>query len=109
MTEPFPLRSAAACGAAALLAVALYTVALHNPFVYHTVVGNRSIQVLGSLRAIVWHDVARPLTNFSYAIDYRIWGGGPFGFHLTNLLLHALNVALLFQLALALGVGTAPL
>jgi len=31
-------------------------------------------------------------------IDGALWGGGPFGFHLTNLLLHAVNVLLLFEL-----------
>jgi len=30
----------------------------------------------------------RPLVALSYAADYSIWGLRPFGFHLTNLLLH---------------------
>lgn len=32
-----------------------------------------------------------PLTWLSLAIDYQLWGVNPFGFHLTSLLLHALN------------------
>ena len=41
-----------------------------------------------------------PLTWLSYAIDYTLWGGlDPFGFHLTNVLLHAGNAVLLFVLA----------
>ncbi|MBT0663628.1 hypothetical protein KI809_04860 [Geobacter pelophilus] len=32
-----------------------------------------------------------PLTWFSFAIDYQLWGMNPFGFHLTSLLLHGLN------------------
>jgi hypothetical protein len=39
-----------------------------------------------------WH----PLTWLSLMADARIFGGGPFGFHLTNLLLHLLNTLLLF-------------
>jgi tetratricopeptide (TPR) repeat protein len=36
--------------------------------------------------------------NISYALDTSVWGLDPFGYHLTNLLLHCLNVALLFWL-----------
>src|SRR4029077_11939329 len=75
---------------------------LHNPFVYddhHTIVTNTSIVRLTDLRAIVRHDVTRPLVNLSYAIDRALWGGEPFGFHASSVLLHMLNVALLFALA----------
>src|ERR1700739_3994431 len=41
----------------------------------------------------------RPLFISSYVIDGRIWGGRPFGYHLTNLILHALNAFLVFNLA----------
>jgi hypothetical protein len=37
----------------------------------------------------------------SYALDYSAWVLEPFGYHLTNLLLHLINVALFFILALA--------
>jgi tetratricopeptide (TPR) repeat protein len=30
----------------------------------------------------------RPVVSLSYAADYALWGARPFGFHLTNLLLH---------------------
>ncbi|MBI3090229.1 MAG: tetratricopeptide repeat protein [Candidatus Tectomicrobia bacterium] len=36
----------------------------------------------------------RPIVTLSYMVDAAIWGVRPFGFHLTNLLLHALNVTL---------------
>jgi tetratricopeptide (TPR) repeat protein len=39
-----------------------------------------------------WH----PLTWLSLMADARIFGGSPFGFHFTNLLLHILNTLLLF-------------
>ncbi len=38
----------------------------------------------------------RPLVIGSFALDARLWGIQPFGFHLTNLLLHFANCALLF-------------
>ena len=102
-------RGRALAGAApaivpALAAVLVYLNALHNPFVYddyHTVVQNTSIQRLWNLRGIVLHDVTRPIVNLSYAIDRRVWGPAPFGFHATNLLLHAMNVLLLFLFARA--------
>lgn len=44
-----------------------------------------------------------PLTWMSFAVDYRIWGlDDAFGFHLTNLVLHALNAALFYFVALRL-------
>ncbi|OGJ56995.1 hypothetical protein A3H22_03615 [Candidatus Peribacteria bacterium RIFCSPLOWO2_12_FULL_55_15] len=43
-----------------------------------------------------------PLTFLSYQVDYAIWGMKPFGFHLTNLVLHALNAVLVFMLMVLL-------
>ena len=80
----------------------LYLNALRNPFVYddyHTVVVNASIARLGDLRAIVLHDVTRPVVNFSYAVDRAVWGTTPFGFHVTSVLLHMLNAVLFWQVA----------
>jgi protein O-mannosyl-transferase len=36
----------------------------------------------------------RPLTLLSLSLDYAAWGNNPFGYHITNLLLHALNAVL---------------
>ena len=41
-----------------------------------------------------WH----PLTWISHAADYAVWGLNPFGHHLTNLLLHAVNTLLVMLL-----------
>src|SRR5579871_3532991 len=38
----------------------------------------------------------RPLTLFSQAIDWQLWHLNAAGFHLTNLLLHAANTALVY-------------
>lgn len=36
----------------------------------------------------------RPIASLSYAADYALWGLNPFGYHLTNLVFHAVAVAL---------------
>jgi hypothetical protein len=41
----------------------------------------------------------RPLTLLSYALDRALWGVQPFGYHLTNLGLHLVCVALVFAAA----------
>ena len=43
-----------------------------------------------------------PLMWMSFGLDYIIWGRGAFGYHLTNVVLHALNSGLFFLLSLAL-------
>lgn len=90
------------------MALLVYVNALHNPFMYddyHTVIANTSIRSVTNLVAIVLHDVTRPLVNLTYAIDRVTWGAAPFGFHVTNVLLHVLNVGLFVLLARRSGVG----
>ena len=41
----------------------------------------------------------QPLSWLSFAVDYRLWGLDPRGYHLTNLLLHATAAGLAFVLA----------
>ena len=98
---PLSRRSSALGAAAAALALCVYAGSLGHPFVFddaHTVVGNPSIRHLDNLRWI-FIGSRRFVTNFSYAVDWALWGARPFGFHLTNLLLHAANALLLFFLA----------
>lgn len=42
----------------------------------------------------------RPLVTLSYAVEWQIWDGKPFGFHLTNIFIHLFNCILVFFLAL---------
>jgi len=42
----------------------------------------------------------RPLVSVSYLLDYTVWGLAPFGFHLTNLLLHFACCLLVLRMAL---------
>ena len=44
----------------------------------------------------------RPLFIWSYFIDSHLWGVRSFGYHLTNVLVHALNSFLVFRLAAGL-------
>ena len=45
----------------------------------------------------------RPVQLLSFMIDYRIWKLNPFGYHLTSLLLHIVNSALIYLIALAIS------
>jgi len=47
----------------------------------------------------------RPMWWLSFAVDFALWGARPFGFLLTNLLLHAGACVLLALLALRLGLS----
>jgi tetratricopeptide (TPR) repeat protein len=44
-------------------------------------------------------DIYRPLTLLSLALDFRLFAEEPFGYHLTNLLLHLANGTLFYVLA----------
>lgn len=89
----------------------VYLPALQNGFVNWDdnlyVYENQNIRALNLdsfrwvLTAVVaghWH----PLTMISYAFDYAVWGLDPFGYHLTNVILHALNTFLVFVLTVRL-------
>jgi protein O-mannosyl-transferase len=89
-------------GAAAGLAVLLYASSLDNPFVYddyRLIVENPAIQNLSSVLTVLARDVTRPIVSLSYVADTAVWGTSPFGYHLTNVLLHALNVVLAYWVA----------
>lgn len=44
----------------------------------------------------------QPLSWMSLGLDYLLWRDDPFGYHLTNLLLHVANAVLVYLLALAM-------
>ncbi len=100
----------------AVLAVSAYINVLDGSFIWDDEVmvpGNGLIRSLDNVPAILTtspfggrlnaSDFYRPFQTLSYAIDYSIWGLDPFGFHLTNLLLHALTALILFSLLRRLG------
>lgn len=47
----------------------------------------------------------RPLVKLSLWFDWQLWGLHAWGFHLTNILLHLVNVWLLHRVAMRLGLG----
>lgn len=95
----------------ALITFVVYLPALQNGFVNWDddlyVYDNKGIQSIGigflrwaftSEVASLWH----PLTLFSLAFDYAVWGLYPAGYHLTNILLHTINTVLVFILVVQL-------
>jgi hypothetical protein len=44
----------------------------------------------------------QPLSWLSLGLDYAVWGMAPFGYHLTNLLLHAANGVVFYFVCLRL-------
>ena len=61
-----------------------------------------------------FHDVdayvpVAPMRTLSLAIDYKIWQRNPFGYHLTNLILHVVNVILVYFLVIFLFPALSPL
>ncbi len=45
----------------------------------------------------------RPVVTLSYFLDYAIWRLNPFGYHLTNVVLHTINCFLLYAVVLQLA------
>src|SRR5262249_1681496 len=87
---------------AVLLGGLVYLNALRSPFVYDDhllVVENASIRDLGRLGPLLLEHRFRPLLTPSYALDYRLWGPPPVGYHVTSVLLPLVNVGLVFRLA----------
>ena len=82
-----------------VLSFSVYLNALDNPFVYDdffTVTDNPSIAPFADPRWAVVYMPFRPVVNVSYALDRVLWSYAPLGYHLTNLVLHAIVVVLLF-------------
>ncbi|BDG07400.1 hypothetical protein [Anaeromyxobacter paludicola] len=105
------LRSALAALAIAAAVVLVYLPALRNGFVSYDddvyLMDNPLLHgfhlpglwsAFTEFHAILWI----PLTWVSLGLDAALWGPGPFGFHLTNVLLHALDAALAFLVGRAL-------
>lgn len=100
------IRSRAAHpGAIVLLGLGCYANALGNGFVFDDSAYLASAMVrqlaIGEIFAANWMglDIYRPLALLSLGCDFLLYGEAPMGFHLTNVLLHAINGLLLYALA----------
>src|SRR5579864_1445055 len=99
-----------ACICLAVVTVAVYSRAARNPFMHvddqNYVTENPLVQAGASWQTFTWALTAtaaqnwHPLTWLSHALDCQIYGPNPVGHHATNILLHALNVVVLFLLLL---------
>ncbi len=93
-----------------LLCLLVYLPALHHDFVIddaYLVIQNPYIKSWNYLPQMLSKDASnisdpsnywRPVFSISLALDYSVWGLNPIGFHLTNILLHAINTVLLYLL-----------
>lgn len=93
-----------------LAGAAAYSNSLGNGFVWDdelVVSENAWIQDMGNIRYLFGPEYLegsgesthRPVVTVSYFLDYALWGKEPFGFHLTNLLLHLVNSVLVLMLS----------
>lgn len=95
-------------GALVVLTFSAFSPALLGEFLswddHHLLIDNPAWRPLGPA-ALRWAFSAtllghyQPLTWLSYSIDHALWGMNPAGFHLVNILIHALNALLVFLLA----------
>ncbi len=97
-----------------IVSFALFYNSLGNDFVFDdesVVQNNLSIQSLSNIPKFFtadegFHKVIgryyRPLVSSTYAIDYAIWGLNPYGFHLTNILIHVISCLLLLSILIRL-------
>lgn len=99
-----------------LAAFLLYAGTFDHPFVFddlHSIVDNPHIKDLSRIPSYLSDPQAfsatenvrmyRPLLLITYALNYRLGGLDPAGWHAINILLHGLCAALVAQLAWALG------
>lgn len=97
--------------ALAALTFLVFSPALLNGFVYWddsaNLFENPSYRGLG-WKQIRWMFTSTlmghyiPVTWLTFGLDYTLWGMNPFGYHLTNTLIHTANVALFYLVALRL-------
>ena len=100
----------------ALLTLAVYGNSLVNGFVWDDefiIVNDPAVRDLsGAATLMLSPDVVkpyyRPLNRASYLLDYRLFGMRPAGFHAVNVLIHLLNVLLLYLLGLRFFRTAAP-
>jgi Tfp pilus assembly protein PilF len=91
----------------AVLTIAVFANSLRNKFVNWDdpalVLENEDVKSLApghvlALFAPRLGETYQPLRVLSYAVDYKIWGENPFGYHLINTLLHGVAAFLFFLL-----------
>lgn len=93
-----------------------YLPVLRAPFI--SLDDNVTLTANTSIRGLTWENIKTiftslinktyvPLTILSFAVEYKIFGLNPFGYHLTNLLFHLAITGLVFRLGRRLNPSTA--
>src|SRR5262245_42686345 len=85
----------------ALAAFIVYHPALHGEFIWDDQPGHVTkpeLQSLGGLGRI-WFEVGAtqqyyPILHTAFWLEHRLWGDAPFGYHVINVLLHAIAACL---------------
>lgn len=109
-SKPSPLSwlAAAVTFTAVVVALNLYSPALDAPFVFDDFF--LPYQGGSPQGLLAWVSGVRPFLMLTYWLNARMSGDSPLGYHLLNLIIHAINTGLVFLvlsrlLALAGGVG----
>ena len=99
-------RTLLLCAFLMAITIALYFPVHTYPFFglddYYYIVGNQHLHYGVNWESIKWSFATLtrqnwiPLSFISHALDYQLYGGDAGGHHATNVLLHALDAALLF-------------
>lgn len=94
--------------AAALLCLLVYLRAIFCDFINlddpvyvlnNTAIRHLDLNLLTTVFSQPYYFGWLPLTYLSFAVDYHFWGLNPLGYHLTNVLFHAVNVFLVVMIA----------
>lgn len=100
-----------------VLPLVVYAPGLESPFYYdddHSIVRNPHLTLDNAARFFVDPGLFdenprtrmyRPVLLLTYSVDRAVWGQNPFGYHLTNLLLHVLVAVAVWALGRALFAG----
>jgi len=99
-----------------ILTIGVYSNTLKNGFVfddYFIIIDNIFIKDWKNLSGLLSKDyfsrsgeaTYRPVVTLSYFVDYSLWGLKPYGYHLTNVLIHSVNAVLVFLFVLLLIKG----
>src|SRR6266545_1249972 len=104
-----PRRMAGGAALIFLLAFAVYWPALRGQFVWDDLLlvdKNPLVKGEAGLRAI-WFQADFPLTTLAFWLQWLMWGKNPAGYHVVNVLLHALNALLVWRVLARLRISGA--
>jgi protein O-mannosyl-transferase len=105
----WPWRAIAAAALLVALVLVVYAPVVRNKFIWDDdayVLRNLTLRSLPGLWAIWFAPYALPqyypLVHTTFWLEYHQWGLEPLGYHVTNVLLHAVSVVLVWRLFLRL-------